>query len=75
MSAMSKGILLLLGSLSHDPSGGLSESFFADVFLPRLFGSFFVHFTRRFHCASPGLVIFGWFCHVHLIPQGQPFGV
>ena len=52
--------------VSHDPSGGLSEIFFAVVFLPRLFGSFFVHFARRFYCASPGLVIFGRFCHVHL---------
>ena len=58
--------LFFLGTVSPAASGGLSEIFLAVVFLPRLFGSFFVHFTRRFHCASPSLVLFGRFCHVYL---------
>jgi hypothetical protein len=58
--------LFLLGTVSHDLNSGLAEIFLAIVFLPRLFCSFFVRFTRRFDCASPSLVIFGRFRHVHL---------
>jgi hypothetical protein len=60
------GVYFFPGAVFLAPSGALCEVSLAVVFLPRLFGSFFVHFTRRFHCASPVLVIFGWFRHVHL---------
>jgi len=64
-------VLFVLGRVSREPSGGLSESFLALVFLPSLFGSFFVYFTRRFHCASSSLVIFGRFCHIQLSQKGS----
>jgi hypothetical protein len=62
----------VLGRVSADPIRGLSESFLALVFLPSLFGSFFIYFTRRFHCTSSSLVIFGRFCHIHLSRNGWP---
>jgi hypothetical protein len=64
--------LFVLGRVLANPSRGLSESFLALVFLPSLFGSFFIYSARRFHCTSSSLVIFGRFCHIHLSRNDRP---